>query len=412
MKTPHYIVTFNALVHCCIVLVCITFICSAQQLWTTQSSPTHCILYGITWGNNTFVAVGDSGNILTSPDGIAWTLRNSGTTNILRSVAWGANKFVAVGHNDTRLMSPDGILWTIQYSVTPKAGLYIYYNCVAFSCNKFLLTENCGYYEDGMPSGTLYSSTDGIIFTEIKSVDPLHISSASFGANENTIAMISDSKLLCKTNYTTRSTDTNWSTYSPTKYLNWGSWCKNCFIVVGDKGAILTSPDAQNWTQQATGSTSYLYCVTCSANANVAVGDGGTILTAKDSATWVSRTSGTTRNLNSVVYGNNKFVAVGDGGTILTSIVSAGTLPQQKTSVSINNLRVNNKQIYYTLSSSADVVVQVFNTQGQLLRTLLNAWKEQGTYNIGIPAAIRNGRYIISYKAGTYSANKAIVINN
>lgn len=32
-------------------------------------------LNGITYGNDTFVTVGDSGTILTSPDGIEWTVR-------------------------------------------------------------------------------------------------------------------------------------------------------------------------------------------------------------------------------------------------------------------------------------------------------------------------------------------------
>jgi hypothetical protein len=34
-------------------------------------------LNSITYGNNLFVAVGNSGKITTSPDGITWTLQDS-----------------------------------------------------------------------------------------------------------------------------------------------------------------------------------------------------------------------------------------------------------------------------------------------------------------------------------------------
>ncbi|MEW6571080.1 MAG: hypothetical protein AB1390_07895 [Nitrospirota bacterium] len=48
--------------------------------WTI-SSAYEGILRGITYGNGTFVTVGDSGAILTSPDGIEWTPRTLGISN-------------------------------------------------------------------------------------------------------------------------------------------------------------------------------------------------------------------------------------------------------------------------------------------------------------------------------------------
>jgi hypothetical protein len=35
----------------------------------------------VTYGNGLFVAVGDGGTILTSPDGVTWTAQTSGTSN-------------------------------------------------------------------------------------------------------------------------------------------------------------------------------------------------------------------------------------------------------------------------------------------------------------------------------------------
>jgi hypothetical protein len=62
----------------------------------------------VTYGNNTFVAVGRGGAILTSPDGATWTQRTSPTSNSLYGATYGNGTFVAVGYDGTILTSPDG----------------------------------------------------------------------------------------------------------------------------------------------------------------------------------------------------------------------------------------------------------------------------------------------------------------
>jgi hypothetical protein len=57
--------------------------------WTARTSGTGDWLGGVTYGNGLFVAVGDFGTILTSPDGVSWTARTSGTGNDLYGVAYG-----------------------------------------------------------------------------------------------------------------------------------------------------------------------------------------------------------------------------------------------------------------------------------------------------------------------------------
>ena len=59
-----------------------------------------------------FVTVGDSGTILTSPDGTSWTKRTSGTSEFLSGVTYGNGLFVTVGNEGTIFTSPDGIYWT------------------------------------------------------------------------------------------------------------------------------------------------------------------------------------------------------------------------------------------------------------------------------------------------------------
>jgi hypothetical protein len=64
------------------------------------------LLTGVAYGNNTFVAVGDDGTILTSPDGVSWTARTSETGYGLYGVTYGNGTFVAVGWYGTILTSP------------------------------------------------------------------------------------------------------------------------------------------------------------------------------------------------------------------------------------------------------------------------------------------------------------------
>lgn len=68
-------------------------------------------LYSIGFGNNTLVAVGQSGMIVTSRDGTHWSQQASGTENDLKKVAWinSIAEFVAVGSFGTILTSRDGV---------------------------------------------------------------------------------------------------------------------------------------------------------------------------------------------------------------------------------------------------------------------------------------------------------------
>jgi hypothetical protein len=75
-------------------------------------------LSAVVFGNGIFVAVGNAGKVLTSPDGISWTSRTAANTNNWSSVTYGNGLFVAVANSGTsgqRVMtSPDGITWTAR----------------------------------------------------------------------------------------------------------------------------------------------------------------------------------------------------------------------------------------------------------------------------------------------------------
>ena len=73
-----------------------------------------------------FCAVGNSGIILTSPDGLNWTLRTSGTTDAMYAVtASDTYGFLASTNsgNAQYLSSPDGVTWTVN-ALTSGRGTY------------------------------------------------------------------------------------------------------------------------------------------------------------------------------------------------------------------------------------------------------------------------------------------------
>ena len=77
-------------------------------------------LLGASHGDNTLIAVGNAGNIITSVDGTKWTKKKVGTKKHLRGVAYGEGKFVMVGNSGTILTSPDSNTWTKRKSGTSR----------------------------------------------------------------------------------------------------------------------------------------------------------------------------------------------------------------------------------------------------------------------------------------------------
>ncbi len=87
-----------------------------QQQEEEESEPTRTYydLNAITYGNNTFVAVGERGTVRSSSNnGSSWDNGTSGTTREFYEIAYGDNTFVAVGQSGTHSYSGDnGNSWS------------------------------------------------------------------------------------------------------------------------------------------------------------------------------------------------------------------------------------------------------------------------------------------------------------
>ena len=202
-----------------------------------------------------FVGVGNSGTIITSPDGTSWTKRTSGTIYNLNGVTYGNGLFVTVGWG-TILTSSDGTTWTERDGLRSTWATPKYLKGVTYRKKLFVAVGR---------NGLILNSPDGITWKQRKS-----------GTKYNLVGI----------------------TYSPScgkaewKGLDAGL-CKNgIFVSVGKNGKIVTSFDGNWWVKRTYVLPTWLNGVTYGNGTFVTVGDNGVIITSSDGISWTKRTSG------------------------------------------------------------------------------------------------------------------------
>ena len=285
----------------------------AQTNWAAAPSGTTQNLWGICYGGGQFVAVGENGTILTSPDGSIWTKRAGGVSGWMTSITYALNHYVAVGENGTVLVSLDGISWdnvTLRSAGIPGTRL----NAVRFNGTEFL-----AYGEhDAALRIFLPPRLDAI--SGSRDTDPwLRSVATGFGhivvGGEAGISVFDPGDpFLVNRN----------SALVTTGVRNVSGLVsfRDTLVAVGAAGAILTSTNATTWTPQSSGTTVSLNDVANFNNTLIAVGDGGTILSLDERGTWIRRNSSSTSLLLGVAGSDTTAVAVGFGGTILRSLAT------------------------------------------------------------------------------------------
>ncbi|MGV8038955.1 MAG: hypothetical protein AB2L07_02355 [Thermoanaerobaculaceae bacterium] len=80
-------------------------------------------LNAVAWTGAAFVAVGDGGVILTSPDGVSWSPVQSPTSADLTGIAWGGGELVTVSESRQAFRSADGLAWDLLPIPPPQGAL-------------------------------------------------------------------------------------------------------------------------------------------------------------------------------------------------------------------------------------------------------------------------------------------------
>lgn len=231
----------------------------------------------------------------------------------LYGIAFGAENFVAVGNSNTIALLGNSSLANV-------AGEF---RAVVYADNTFLAVGGKG--ADGVVYG---SDTVGALWGEHTLVGGLPLvttglNAITYGNGTAVAAGLSGTILTISGNSTTKPAS------GVTTHLRAAAFGNGVFVVAGDGGAVVTSGDSAAWTVRNSGITTQINALGYGNGSFVAVGAGGVILTSIDNGvSWQSVASPTTGNLYGVAYGNGVFVAVGEDavhGTVLTSTDGGAT---------------------------------------------------------------------------------------
>jgi len=215
-----------------------------------------------------YVAVGDSGMIITSDNGIDWVQRYSSTNTSLKGVTYGKGLFVAVGSNGAILTSPDAINWTRELSPASLGD----FNEVAYGNGVFVGVTDKAY------AWNIIRSPDGHHWVQDR-LGGVNMRGVTFGQDRFGIVGNDGSAYFS-------ADGTNWQiSYTPTTrngdnlrgitYAN-GLWC-----IVGNLGIILTSPSGESftWNRGVSPVIMNLHGVRYLQNGTLlAIGNAGTVL--------------------------------------------------------------------------------------------------------------------------------------
>ena len=272
-----------------------------------------------------FNAVGFSGTILNSKDGInwqtsTWNTLSYGPSRNLSGITYGANTYLAVGWDTTIIASSDGYNWDERNSEGD-----LWRKCGIIKCIDRVELSKAVYANNNFVvvgwNGTILSSPDGTTWTKRNSGVGDYLSDVTFGKDK--FVVVGNRTVLTSSDlnsWTQRVNVFDWERVTPpSNFLSAVNFGNNIFVVVGWSGRILTSHDGIQWTERSSGTSNNLKDVIFENGSFLVVGHSGTILSSTDGITWSKMSSGTTKILNGAAYGNNIYVIVGDFGTILTS---------------------------------------------------------------------------------------------
>jgi uncharacterized delta-60 repeat protein len=279
----------------------------AQQSWGVVPPVTTTNLWSVAYGPapKLFVAVGENGVILTSPDGLTWTNRASPTTRWLTSVTYAAGQFLAVGDAGILLKSTDGITWIVR-SAASGMPVPSRLNAIAYGN---------GIYVNVSESGEVFTSPDSDQWARARPL--FRARGLTFGYG-NFVVTGDGGRLAHGSTGTEYSSDTLGSS----DFIESVLYARRTFVAVGARGLILTSPDAEKWTGRPSGTTATLRGLSFFNHHFVAVGEGGTVLVSPDGLTWTQRPLPSAPLFTAVAAGDNRVVAVGHQGAVAISFKS------------------------------------------------------------------------------------------
>lgn len=297
---------------------------SAEVHATPQASATNSTLNDVAWnGVDTLVAVGDSGVILRSANGLSdgWTdASTAAAPQALSAVAWeGVNsQFIVVGAGST-VLTGDGTSWVREDLGNLVTAVNL--NDVAWLGDRYIAVGNSGAVITSNADGSAWIAQDpglGVANTTLNGVGYNGVTIVAVGTNGTILTSLDGA---------------NWSELPKPNNndLNNVTWDGTRFMIVGSNDTILTSPDGTNWTSHAPGTSDINFVAVVQWDSGLppnpvvgTVGSAGTFVVSPDADPGTIIRTGTTEQLGGITWavdgsGDGYFVIVGNDGTVLTN---------------------------------------------------------------------------------------------
>ncbi|HWD92316.1 MAG TPA: hypothetical protein VG938_08205 [Verrucomicrobiae bacterium] len=288
--------------------------------WDNGHRPVLFTLNKVIYANGEFLAVGNTGTIVTSTNAVDWTVQSSGATNDLYAVAFGNGRFVACGVNGQVVVSTNGSDWEAETNGS------IDLSWVTFGNGLFMVAG---------PGVTVNVSSDGETWTNIglpvNGADwPHNLYQVEFGNGKFVAVMLDEISYgeysLPASHFYASVDGTNWVQKD---YINQGpGQAFNHRFLVFLNGAFheLTSYASYpnqivpiNITLDGSGSVTTYAPTNAPAAQSMAYGNGKYLLIEQSGKSWVSTDetnwtaaySGSQADIDKIIQGNGNIVAVG-----------------------------------------------------------------------------------------------------
>jgi photosystem II stability/assembly factor-like uncharacterized protein len=358
------------------------------NIWTKSIFPDTYPLQSIFFLNeNKGWAVGDSGKVITTSDGVnSWYFQNTGINRFLSSVYF-------IDENNG---------W-ICYGYGVGFPLTTYYGVI-------LHTTNGG--EDWI----IQKEVEKYQFKSIFFVD--HNTGWAAGYNHQNKTEIYTT-IDGGNTWVTRLVNTIWRFFYSVQFAdNLTGW------LVGESGIIIKTTDGgNNWFEQTNGYQGYhLYsCYVVDQNKGYAAGQYGTILyTSNGGEIWTEQESGTNNTLNSIYFtdemrgwavGYGVVLSTTNGGVTFVEEVSTETPKGYILSQNYPNPFNPVTTINYQIPKESTVKLNVFDCLGNEIETLVNEFQTGGMYSLKFDASkLTSGIYFYQLKATDFISTKKMVV--
>lgn len=281
-----------------------------------------------------FVAVGNTSGINTSANGVTWNNTSNTTTfGDLKGTVGMTTHVVVVGASGTCGFSTNS---GVTFSPSKTLRRRNVFPLVFF--DDITVTQDINAVEMGQSIGVAVGAAGTIMFTQAGRAGfgtafevTQKFSNENLngvGANNNVFVIVGDNGTILRS--PNGQNFVGVTTTSISTKLNDVKYADNQWIAVGAAGSIIRSTDnGFNWSVVSAGGTFELNAVGYANSVWVAVGQDGGVKNSKDGQFWFEKSVGVSTDFFGLAFGDSKFVAVGLDTSIYSSefefVSAAGT---------------------------------------------------------------------------------------